>query len=102
MKTCCQEISHHLCHIYIDNFIGDFYTNKYNNELLLPLFKNEADQYLSSNSMAGIIKEILMYTFVGNMTVSLIVLFTNYQSHILSVIHRGGSKQLIIFCNSLM
>jgi hypothetical protein len=73
----------------VNNFICDFYTNKYNNELLLPLLKNEAGQYLSSNSMVGIIKEILMYTFVGNMSFSLIVLFTNYQSHILSVIHQG-------------
>ena len=38
--------------------------------------------------MVGIIKEISMYTFVGNINVSLIVLFTNHQRHIFSVIHR--------------
>jgi hypothetical protein len=29
--------------------MGDFYTNEYNDELLLSIFKNKVDQYLLSN-----------------------------------------------------
>ena len=57
--------------IYVDNFIGDFYTKGYSNDLLSSILLKEVDQYLLSNLFVNIIDRFSTKKSISKISVSL-------------------------------